>query len=83
MTNISNISRYPHVNDTSTDSWHDVRCTSVEVAALIWEAAGFDGALADQLWEYGSVELSQSAQELANESGEVLCWGSHQYTPAE
>jgi len=78
-----NTNLYPHVNDTSTDSWHDVRCTSVEVAALIWEAAGFDEALADQLWEYGSVELSQSAQELANESGEVLFWGSNTYTPAE
>jgi len=83
MTNISNASLYPHINDTSTDSWHDVRCTSVEVATLIWEAAGFDEATADQLWGYGSVELNQSAQELANEIGEVLFWGSTTYTPAE
>ena len=78
-----NKSRYPHVNDTSTNSWHDVRCTSVEVATMIWEAAGFDETMADQLWEFGSAELNQAAQDLANESGEVLFWGSHQYTPAE
>jgi len=73
---------YPHANDNTTDSWHNVRDTSVEVAEIIWDAANGDADIADQIWSdgyNGDRDLDAEIQNLADELGEHMYWGETTY----
>ncbi|MDF7681161.1 YccJ family protein [Enterobacteriaceae bacterium ESL0689] len=53
--------------------WASLRNTSPEIAAAIFELAGYDEALAEQIWQEGSDEVLPLA--FAKTDKDTLFWG--------
>lgn len=80
-TAITDLDRDDH--EQLASSWQ----TDEDLADLILDAAlASDPAAtvadATRIWQTGSEELDRAAQKLANDSGDIVCWGATTYQPA-